>query len=337
MLARISPATLRFLQQYDFRYWIDPEALGSAAGELRHAVSVAPANTVRFLWLYAGPLVLFAGLMRSLSRTAALRLARGIVLIGLVLAVFAIVQKALIGDQAFSGMKIYGFWQPESLLTTPYGPFVNKNHFAGWMLMAVPVALGLAMAHASGERRTAPKSLSSLLVWLSEPTGGRFLFYLVAAVIMGLSLVMAGSRSGIACFAVAVCGAAVWTARRRSRRATIGALVAALALVVIALQWAGSDAALQRFGTGGESLRLRLDVWRLSADLVRNFPVLGTGMDTFGTAMVVYQPPSPLRYNEAHNDYVQLLVEGGVVTLRARADCDRLGRGRGQQPLPQGR
>jgi O-antigen ligase len=314
-LARISPATVRFLQQYDFRFSIDPEGLGSASGELRHAISVAPSNTVRFLWLFAGPLVLFAGLMRSLSRTAALRLARGIVFVGLALAVFAILQKALLGDQAFSGMKIYGFWRPESLLTTPYGPFVNKNHFAGWMLMGVPVALGLAIAHGAGETPTTPKSLSSLLVWLSEPTGGRFLVYIVAAVIMGLSLVMAGSRSGIACFAAAVCGAAAWTARGRSRRVTIGALVAALALVVIALQWAGSDAALQRFGDGGESLHLRLDVWRLSTDLVKSFPVLGTGMDTFGTAMVVYQPPSPLRYNEAHNDYLQLLVEGGVVTF----------------------
>ncbi len=39
-------------------------------------------------------------------------------------------------------MRIYGFWQPRNLLTTPFGPFVNKNHFAGWMLMAMPLAAG---------------------------------------------------------------------------------------------------------------------------------------------------------------------------------------------------
>ena len=26
---------------------------------------------------------------------------------------------------------------------SPFGPFVNKNHFAGWMLMALPLTIGL--------------------------------------------------------------------------------------------------------------------------------------------------------------------------------------------------
>jgi O-antigen ligase len=221
----------------------------------------------------------------------------------------------MLGDGAYSGMKIYGFWQPEFLLTTPYGPFVNKNHFAGWMLMAIPIALGLAVAHGASEDGTRRRDAAALLVWLSEPGGGRFLYYLVAAGIMTLSLVMAGSRSGLASFAVVICGAAAWSFRRRSRRATLGAIVAALALIVIALQWAGRDAALHRFTTDSESLAMRLDIWRTSAGIVRDFPLLGTGLNTFGTAMLVYQSPNESHYSEAHNDYVQLLVEGGCVTI----------------------
>jgi O-antigen ligase len=279
-----------------------------------HPISLAPRNTTLFLWLYAGPLLLFLGLMRTLSRTAAMRLSGGVVFIGTILAVVAVVQKALLGDNAYLGMKIYGFWQPESLLTTPYGPFVNKNHFAGWMLMGVPVALGLSLAHAARRVDRPPGSFRAWMVWLSEPEGGRVLLYFVAAVIMTLSLLMAGSRSGLGCFAISLGAAAAWTARR-SRRAAIAAMTAVLVLVVGGLQWAGSDAALQRFTDDPNSLAMRFDIWRVSAGLIGRFPLLGTGMNTFGTAMLVYQPRAESHYNEAHNDYLQLLVEGGIVTF----------------------
>jgi O-antigen ligase len=132
---------------------------------------------------------------------------------------------------------------------------------------------------------------------------------------MALSLVMAGSRSGLGCFAVAICGAAAWTARRQSRAVMIGAVLGALALVAIAVQWAGGDAALQRFGSDSDSLAMRLSIWSTCATVVRQFPLFGTGMNTLGTAMIVYQPPAEVHYNEAHNDYLQLLVEGGLVTF----------------------
>jgi O-antigen ligase len=54
----------------------------------------------------------------------------------------------------------------------------------------------------------------------------------------------------------------------------------------------------------------------MSATMLSHFPVLGTGMNTFGTASILYQKPGlDMHYNEAHNDYVQLLVEGGLVVF----------------------
>jgi hypothetical protein len=47
-----------------------------------------------------------------------------------------IIQKAL-----WSG-KVYGFWEPINKGVTAFGPFINRNHFAGWMLMALPLAVG---------------------------------------------------------------------------------------------------------------------------------------------------------------------------------------------------
>ncbi len=79
------------------------------------------------------------GTARVLTRESANRLAGALVILGVALATVGIVQSA-----TFTG-KIYGFWE---LVQggSPFGPFVNKNHFAGWMLMGLPVALGYFLA-----------------------------------------------------------------------------------------------------------------------------------------------------------------------------------------------
>lgn len=92
-------------------------------------------------------------------------------------------------------------------------------------------------------------------------------------------------------------------------------IIAAVAALAAGLQWAGSDARLDRFTTDSQSLAMRLSIWRMSAGIVQAFPLLGTGLNTFGAATIVYQTSGDMHYNEAHNDYVQLLVEGGLVTF----------------------
>jgi O-antigen ligase len=313
-LNRISPGTLTYLWRYDLRYQAITDPFGDTTAVLTHAVSIAPAKTILFIQLFLAAALLLVGLLRTLSRTTAMRLTKGVVFTGFVLAVFGIAQKAVLGDQAFDGMRIYGFWQPESLLTTPFGPFVNKNHFGGWMLMGIPLALSLAMASVredDGHRR----DLRQTLLWLSEPEGGRMLFYLVMALVMGLALMMTGSRSSIAALTLMVGGMAVVRGRQNSARTTVVLLLAAVAVLAAGLQWVGSDARLDRFTTDNESLTMRLAIWRMSAETIQAFPLLGTGLNTFGAASIVYQPGGDLHFNEAHNDYIQLLVEGGLVTF----------------------
>jgi len=315
VLAVISPGTLDYLRRSDLSFNVGFNPVSSASPALSHTISIAPQSTVRALGLLLAPALLSAGLCRSLSRTAASKLAVGIVAIGSVLALVGITQKIVLGDHAFGGMRIYGFWRPESLLTTPFGPFVNKNHFAGWMLMATPLALGLSAAGiASAQSRLRGRGPRNFLVWCSEPEGGRSMLFLVAAIFMTLSLFMTGSRSGMTCLAV-ILVSLFFAARRLTSGRMMSVLGVLVALGTIALlQWAGSDAALQRFGNNPESFGMRLDIWSTALAALRLFPWFGSGLDSFGTMMLVYQPePHGVRYVEAHNDYLQLLVEGGIV------------------------
>ena len=63
-----------------------------------------------------------------------------------------------------------------------------------------------------------------------------------------------------------------------------------------------------------DSIRLRQDIWSVTARIIRDFPLTGTGLNTFGTATLAYQVSHlDMHYAEAHNDYLQLAAEGGVL------------------------
>lgn len=315
-LDRLSPATVRFLASYDLGFAYDPAADAEIAGRVTpgHAISIAPGATRLGLLMLLAFAIFLAGLLRGLSRTAAGRIARGLVLIGCVLAIVGIAQKALLGDVAYNGMKIYGFWTPENLLTSPFGPFVNKNHFGGWMLMVIPLSVGLAMDAFERDARSIAGGFRRWLVWLSSPDGGRVMMYGSAALLMSVSLMLTRSRSAMACLALTtvLCAGAVWR-RTGSKRTASGVGAALAALLLLGVFYAGSDAAIGRFITETDSAQLRLRIWTVAIDVWRAFPWLGSGLNTFGTSTVFYQRPGLAHYQEAHNDYLQLLAEGGLV------------------------
>jgi O-antigen ligase len=316
LLATLSPGTDRFLRAYDLTYAAGARS-GSGGetfvGAVRHGISLVPPATVRALGLLAALTLFLAGLLRMLSSAMALRIGKGLVWLGAILALVGIVQKALLGDQAFDGMKIYGFWAPRYVLTTPFGPYVNKNHFAGWMLMVIPVAFGLVMGALETNADALGRGFRNRLLWLSGPDGGRVLMLIFAALLMSLSLVMTQSRSGLGCFVVIALITGLFSGRRLgSRRSGILLAAGLVSFVVVVLAWAGSDTALARLATEPDSVQLRLRIWRVALAIARDFPVFGTGLDTFGTATILYQPAGEsLHYQEAHNEYVQLLAEGG--------------------------
>src|SRR5207244_7067247 len=41
---------------------------------------------------------------------------------------------------------LYGIWSADTLRSPVYGPFVNRNHMASWLVMALPFAAGYLVA-----------------------------------------------------------------------------------------------------------------------------------------------------------------------------------------------
>ena len=301
-LQAISPAGDASLRQLSLPY---------AAGlEPLHPLSIAPDATGLGLTLFAALVILLFALVNIFSTRGVSATANAIVVIGVLLAVFAIVQKPL-----YNGY-IYGFWQPLAAGAVPFGPFVNKNHFAGWMLMALPIGVASLLAAIAERRRVRHTTLREHLVWLGSERGSRALATGLAVIVMGLSLVMTMSRSGISAFVASIIMSGWVFGRGCSTRAQKRVLIGFLAiLIVFALGWVGTDALATRFaGLDAHEVSLRTAAWTDGIRIMRAFPWTGTGLNTYGAATLLYQRTDPTyHFVEAHNDYLQLTAEGGLL------------------------
>lgn len=302
-LAAVSPGTPALVSRLDPAF---------AADLVRtHPISIDPRSTWTALGLYLSLAVLFLAMARSLSFTGARRIVEGVTVLAVVLALTGIIQKPL-----YSG-KIFGFWTPEGA-GNPFGPFVNKNHFAGWMLMALPLALALLAAGAARAMHGVRPEWRYRILWLSSPEASRLVLLAAAAVVMSLSLVMTMSRSGITALALSLAltgGFVVRGAGSRSRKSAIWAYLVLLTVIVVG--WVGLDAIVTRFSQADWSeFNDRRGAWADAWSVATKFPLSGTGLNTYGTATLFHQRHDLARhYAQAHGDYVQLAAEGGLLLL----------------------
>jgi O-antigen ligase len=141
---------------------------------------------------------------------------------------------------------------------------------------------------------------------------------------MALSMVLTMSRSGISALAMSAVLMAMVIGRGFTGRSkkTLGVAYLAM-LLTTTVAWVGADVVVERFSkTNWTEFNDRKGAWIDALGVARAFPVTGTGLNTYSTAARFYQKHD-LRsfYGEAHNDYLQLLAEGGVLVALPALAC----------------
>ncbi len=305
VLDTISPAAGRFLTELDLGYTL---AAAVARPPPAHALSIDPAATSRGLLFFSSFTLLFIGLSAVLTPRDARRLADAVFVLSVGIALIGIAQ------ERGSDGRIYGFWQPQGV-SEPFGPFVNRNHFGGWMLMAIPLGLGRLCERLAATRLVALRGWRRRLLWCASPPAARIVLCAFGLAVMALALVMTMSRSAMASLAAALALIAICfvAGERGWRRAVIVAFL--LALPAGAVGWVGLDAINGRFtSTARVDLRERATAWRDAIGIIRDFAATGTGVNSYGTATILYANPSLTHhYSAAHSDYLQLAAEGGLL------------------------
>src|SRR5262249_20397186 len=92
-----------------------------------------------------------------------------------------------------------------------------------------------------------------------------------------------------------------------------------ISLAASSVAWAGFGTTVDRFETSDTlGLEGRVGIWRDTLHVIGQFPIVGTGLNTYSTAMAVYgRNDEHGTAFEAHNDYLQLIAEGGLVLSAA--------------------
>lgn len=300
----LSPATDSFLTQYELGYAAQPPAM--------HALSIDVWGTVTALALFAALAVFLIGLAREGTRVHFERVVGGLVVFGLVLAFAGVIQRAALPPDRTH--LVYGFWAP-IFKGDPFGPFINRNHFAGWMILTTSLSMGYALAALERSRRPRDGGAGSWLRWLATPEASRVTFVLFAVLAMATSIALTRSRSGIAGFLVAMGFLTVMIARRAAGARTRWLAVAfGVVMAGGAVAWSGTEATLSRFSLASVDAGTRLSAWRDTWHIIGDFPWFGVGLGNYGTAMLLYQTAHrDTLFAQAHNDYLQVLAEGGLL------------------------
>lgn len=235
-------------------------------------------------------------------------LVRTIMIFGFFLAIFGLTQSFT------SPTKVY--WVRELEQSTAFGPFINRHHFAGYMELTIALPLGLVFAGAVDREK--------------------MLLYLFVAGLMGIALVMTTSRGGIislvAEIVFLVIVPALWRSRKEKRREEkhhvktsrlkrIGIRIGLTAVLLFSLFLGvlslGGEFSIYRFidtVNTDDPTTGRAHFWSVTLDIIQANPYLGTGLGAFGVVYTKYDTRNGLfRLEQAHNDYLQVLSDAGIV------------------------
>jgi O-antigen ligase len=266
-------------------------------------ISVSPPDTVRGLAFLAGFSLLYLAVFREMAGGPwRRRLMRTVVGVGVAITLVAFLQAV-----SPEPHKIYGVWRPRWDWAV-FGPYVNRNHFAGYLVMAAPLALGFAL-EALSRLRSAWLLRRRRWLLLGEREGTAAVRWSAVVMVVVAGLLASQSRGGVCAFALAALVLPLASGRRRRTA------LAVLLLVGLGLAWVGVGGVLSAFEVRGVQAS-RLDLWRDMLPMVPRFPVFGVGWNAFATAYPWYQTIWRTEWiGEAHNDYLQVLLDGGVLGL----------------------
>ena len=290
---------------------IEALEIGFATGDA-HSLSIDPALTLTACAFLFGGALWVLTFARGLGGAIRPRDFAGALLwTAVAIALFALVQKA-----TFNG-KIYWFWESQFRASLNYfGPFVNRNHFAGWMLLATSLCAGHLLGLLTVVGRHLKPGWRERVLWIGTPEASHVTLTAVGVAVMATSLVWSLSRSGLAGAAVAFIILAIASMRRMASRARARmALLALLVLLSAVAAWKGLDTIAASYGDT-RTLQWRFDLWRDSLPPLRAFYFLGSGLNTYGKLMLLYPQTDPMVHaQQAHNDYLQLAIEGGALVM----------------------
>ena len=301
--------------------WYPANAAAAAVlGPGPRPISIYPEATIRWLTFSAAAvgLALVAGPALR-SRRVLLRVAVTVTLGGALVAGYGLVARLVFANRLFGVLAVP--------TVAPFGPFVSKNHFAGYVEMVACLALGLAVGLADEARHGA-----DWLSWLESRRAGWIVAAFGVAALLVLAVPVSLSRGGVVSLAAGLVAFALVrvstrdgdrspspiqgsapVVRPRSTLVWTALVLVAVAAATAAVLPEEARARVRTMGHLDQAGSYRLSTWRDSLRLAASSPVVGSGLGAFADALPRFKSAAEdLRIEHAENDYLELLGETGL-------------------------
>ena len=220
-------------------------------------------------------------------------------LLGLILGIGTAL--SIYGLLQYVGILDHSWWFPERFLAAS---FVNHNHFAGYLELVIPLAVGIL-----AQERKAPFYFRLGLICI--------------LCVMSVAFIFAQSRGGWASLAISLFVMNIILIKRGvlGKKSLLGLIfMSGLVFVFFSIHGkqiiSDSGIATDRIMQVHSDLTLdgRLDIWQASFKMFCNKPFLGTGIGCFDNGFYRYRPVGfDARAVYAHNDYLHMAVEMGIL------------------------
>lgn len=279
-------------------------------------LSVNPYTTEMHLYRVIGYVALFFVVSKvAQSRKVALTFAGAITTVAAAAAFYGLIQY-------FTNNQLPSLYVKKYYLDRASGPFVNPNHFAGFLEICLPISLSLLFISKrprapSNELFLAERARLFLLDLSQRPYR---LILLGVVVLLSLGIVFSMSRLGILSAAVSllVFAAVVAAGSARSRVARLSAVLGVTGIIIGANILMGLNEVSKRYSVlFDKDVGWRSGVWNWSLKVALDYPIAGTGLGTFQFVSPMYKTPETNagQFDEAHNDYLNLWSDTGTVGL----------------------
>ena len=273
--------------------------LDAATGGVRAAfesIALYPWGVEQQAFILTAALLIFLLLINLVRKKEQVeRALTAFYVIGLILAAFAIVQRVAINSPSFL-------------------PFINKNHFAGFMELLVPLAVS-SLAYQIGTINKEESLRETIIKVFSSPSGAKIVFFLFLTVLFSACVVLTYSRGGICGMIFSLAVLAMMLGRNRK----IALATAICGIVIAILLFKADDGRVavhtEQLVYGSDmSALMRADIWNDTAHIIKAFPMAGVGLGGFETAFPYFKTNKlQMNFFQPESDYLHILAEGGLL------------------------
>lgn len=275
------------------------------------SLSINQKATVQELLRLAAGMMMYCLAIQLLAKPETLRkFVRWTIWLAAVIAGLAIIQNSTSPD--------YVFWiRKAPVATHPFGPWVNPNQFAGYAEMIAPLALGLFLFYRPRSPHDGATWQSKFVRFFNSTGTNTHLFLGVAFLVVVLSIFLSLGRGGILSISFALLLFQFLYTYKKVHRRYLPLVLLGCCLLFL-LSWVGWGRITSEFSQSLDSAATFKDGrWHLWSDviqIIKDYPLFGSGFGTFVFAYPLYKTiPGNLVFDHAHNDYLEVLTDGGLV------------------------